>query len=181
MSRVGKVPVKVPSGVTVTIDKTKVLVQGQKGTLERTFSNLVAINEKDGELIVSPKKETKQARAMYGTTRAHLANMVQGVSEGWSKTLELVGTGYRAETNGTSLTLNVGYSHPVKFEAPKGITFKVEKTKITIEGSDKEAVTQLASLIRRVRPPEPYQGKGIKYDGEKIRRKAGKAAKAGGK
>ena len=134
----------------------------------------------DGNLLISSKDKSKLGRALYGTIRSLVSNMVKGVSQGWSKTLELVGTGYRAEVSGDTLVLSVGYSHPVKIEAPKGITFKVMKNEVTVEGVDKELVGQISARIREVKPPEPYKGKGISYKGEKIRRKAGKAAKAVG-
>jgi len=135
---------------------------------------------KDGNILVACQKETKEALSTFGTTRAILANMVKGVNQGWSKKLELVGTGYRAETDGKLLTLTVGFSHPVKVQAPENIAFKVEKMVVTVEGINKETVGQIAADIRSVKPPEPYKGKGIKYVDEIIRRKAGKAAKAAG-
>ena len=135
---------------------------------------------KEGFLSVIVQKQSPSATALHGTTRAILANAVLGVTDGWKKTLELIGAGYKVETNGQELTLNVGFSHPVKFKAPEGIAFKVEKTLITIEGKDKEIVGQVAATIRAIRPPEPYKGKGIKYQDEAIRRKAGKAVKTAG-
>lgn len=177
MSRIGKLPIIIPAGVTVAVEGNTVSVKGPKGELTRELSPVVAIKTGDGKLEVSVKKESELSSALWGTSRALIQNMVTGVVGGWSKKLELVGTGYRAETNGKSLTLAIGFSHPVKFEAPDGISFKVEKTDITIEGSDREVVGQTAARIRAVRPPEPYKGKGIKYKDEVIRRKAGKAAK----
>lgn len=170
----------IPEGVSAQIAGNEITIIGPKGTLAKKFSRKTLIEAKDGKIVVSIKKDTKTARADWGTVRAIIANMVDGVTEGWKKQLELVGTGYRAEVQGTTLVLTVGYSHPIKIEAPEGISFKVEKTIITIEGVDKELVGQLAANIREVRPPEPYKGKGIKYLDEIIRRKAGKAAKAVG-
>lgn len=177
MSRVGKVPVSIPNGVMVEVNHRTVKVVGPKGTLEREFPREIDVLVVDGAVVVKPKKTTDYARAMHGTVRAHIANMVKGVSEGWTKQIELVGTGYRAEVAGDTLTLNVGYSNPVKLKMPNGITGKVEKTVVTLEGFDKELVSWFADRTRFVRPPEPYKGKGIKYVGEVIRRKAGKAAK----
>lgn len=178
MSKVGKLPVELPEGVTVTVDSGDFIVKGPKGELKRTLPRTIEIEVKDNEAVVKPKNNTKETRALFGTTRAHLANMVTGVTEGWSKKLELVGTGYRAELRGNTLVLNVGFSHPIEFEAPEGISFKVEKSIVTIDGIDKEAVGLISANIRKVRPPEPYKGKGIRYEGEYVRRKAGKAAKA---
>ncbi len=178
MSRIGKLPVLIPNGVTVEVADRVVKVTGPKGTLTRSFPREVEVEVKDGNVLVSTKKTTDFARAMHGTIRAHIGNMVKGVSEGWVKALELVGTGYRAEISGDTLTLTVGFAHPVKMKLPQGISGKVEKTVVTLEGADKELVTWFASTARDVRPPEPYNGKGIKYVGEVIRRKAGKAAKS---
>lgn len=178
MSRIGKLPVTIPHGVTVEVLDREVKVTGPKGTLSRAFPREIGVEVKDGEVLVTNKKTTDFARAMHGTTRAHIGNMVKGVSEGWLKALELVGTGYRAEVSGDMLTLTVGFAHPVKMQIPKGISGKVEKTVVTLEGADKELLTWFASRAREVRPPEPYNGKGIKYVGEIIRRKAGKAAKS---
>jgi len=162
------------------VDGQKVKVSGPKGKLEREFAKGMHISMQDGKLNVSIKKEDKRLKALQGTTRALMQNMVQGVKDGWSKTVELVGTGYRAEVSGNTLTILIGFSHPVKFTAPEGVSFSVQKTEITIEGPDREVVGQIAASIRAVRPPEPYKGKGIKYKDEYIRRKAGKAAKAAG-
>ncbi len=180
MSKIGKQPVKLPEGVTAKITRDLVVVSGSKGSLERKLPHGFSVEEKDGFLTVKPQNNTYSLSPNYGTTRALLANMVTGVSVGWKKVLELVGAGYRAEIAGNSLSLSVGYSHPVKFEAPEGISIKVEKMLLTIEGADKEVVGQTAATIRNIRPPEPYKGKGIKYQDEIVRRKAGKAAKTAG-
>ncbi|KKQ37390.1 MAG: 50S ribosomal protein L6 [Candidatus Woesebacteria bacterium GW2011_GWA1_37_7] len=178
MSKIGKQPISIPEGVEVEINGATVKVTGSKGTLARKFSKFVEFKITDGQILVKPKGNSVSTRAKHGTTRSILANMVKGVSEGWTKTLELVGTGYRAEVSDATLILNVGYSHPIKVEAPEGIAFRVEKAEIFIEGIDKEIVGLIAANIRKVREPEPYKGKGIKYKDEVIRRKAGKAAKA---
>lgn len=180
MSKIGKQPITVPSGVTVEIVPGEVRITGPRGTLIRKVPAGLLIKFDSGVITVEPKSESKHVRALFGTIRSILANNVTGVSTGWKKQLELVGTGYRAETTGKSLTVNIGFSHPVKFEAPEGVSFTVEKSMITIEGPDREIVGQVAATIRAVRPPEPYQGKGIKYTGEVVRRKAGKAAKTAG-
>ena len=180
MSKIGKQLIKLPEGVTAKITGNVVVISGQRGSLERKLPHGFSVEEKDGFLTVKPQNNTYSLSPNYGTTRALLANMVMGVSTGWKKVLELVGAGYRAEVAGNSLSLNVGYSHPVKFEAPQGISLKVEKMLLTIEGADKEIVGQTAATIRNIRPPEPYKGKGIKYQDEVIRRKAGKAAKTVG-
>jgi large subunit ribosomal protein L6 len=178
MSKIGKQPVILPEGVKAEISGREVVINGPKGTLKRTIPKGIEISQKDNSLILEVKSE--ELNSIYGTTRVLIANMVKGVYEGWSKQLELVGTGYRAEVQGTTLVLTIGFSHPVKIEAPEGISFKVEKTIITVEGADKETVGQIAANIREVRPPEPYKGKGIKYIDEVIRRKAGKVTKAVG-
>lgn len=180
MSKIGKQPIEIPQGVSVVVDGTKVTVSGSKGTVEKKFTRKAVIEIKDNIVTVSIKKQTKASMSAWGAVRSIIASMVYGVNTGWAKELELVGTGYRAEVQGTTLVLSVGYSHPVKIEAPKGISFRVEKTFITVEGADKELVGQISANIRMVRPPEPYKGKGIKYKDEVIRRKAGKAAKTAG-
>lgn len=180
MSKIGKQPIRIPQGVEVNLEGQTVKVSGERGVLSLKLPKVVSLEiDKEGAIVKIVKKGSGNSD-LYGTTRAHVANMVSGVSTGWTKILELVGTGYRGETTGSKLTLNVGYSHPIVFEAPAGVSFKVEKTFITIEGPDKEVVGQVAANIRRVRPPEPYKGKGIKYKDEVIRRKAGKAAKTAG-
>ena len=177
MSRIGKKPVPVPSGVEVTINALNVKVKGPKGSLERTFRD-VGIEQAESELIVKQTRMDRQGRAFHGLARALLSNMVVGVSEGFTRKLEIVGTGYRAAVKGKSITLNVGYSHPVEIKLPEGITANVENnTLLTLEGTNNEQLGQLAATIRRVRPPEPYKGKGIRYQNERILRKAGKAGK----
>ncbi len=180
MSKIGKQLIKLPEGVIAKITGDVVAISGPKGSLERKLPHGFSVEEKDGFLTVKPQNNTFALSPNYGTTRALLANMVTGVSVGWKKVLELVGAGYRVEATGNNLSLSVGFSHPVKFEAPQGVSIKVEKMLITIEGADKEVVGQVAATIRGIRPPEPYKGKGIKYQDEIIRRKAGKAAKTAG-
>lgn len=178
MSKIGRLPIQIPSGVTVEILEKVVTVSGPKGKLVITINDLVTVKQEENNLIVSVSKDTKFARSIWGTTRKLIDNMVKGVSDGWSKQLELVGTGYRAEVQGKTLVLTVGYSHPIKIEAPVEVNFKVEKGIITVDGIDRAVVGQVSANIRGSRPPEPYKGKGVKYTTEIIRRKAGKAAKA---
>ena len=179
MSRIGRLPVVVPSGVQVNVQGPNVHVKGPKGELKRTFSSLVGIAMENGQVVITRNSDNSAERALHGTTRAVIANMVRGVSSGFSVVLEVEGVGYRAELEGKNLALFVGYSHPVKVEPPAGISFEVElKTRqIRVLGYDKEVVGQTAAEIRGIRPPEPYHGKGIRYAGEKVRRKAGKAGK----
>ena len=179
MSRIGRLPVAVPSGVQINVQGSDVHVKGPKGELKRTFSPLMSISLENGQVVVTRKSDNAEERALHGTTRAVIANMVHGVSSGFTVVLEVEGVGYRAEMNGKTLALHVGYSHPVKVEPPDGISFETDaKTRqIKVNGFDREAVGQMAAEIRGVRPPEPYHGKGIRYAGEKIRRKAGKAGK----
>ena len=178
MSRIGKKPVLVPAGVTVTVDNTTVTVKGPKGELTRTFSELISIKEEGEELLVVRNDDTTDSNAQQGLTRTLLHNMVVGVSEGFEKKLELTGVGYRATLKGKGLDLSLGYSHPVIFACPENISFEVpDNTHITVKGISKEQVGQVAAEIRMKRPPEPYKGKGIHYEGEHIRRKLGKAAK----
>ena len=178
MARFGKLPLTIPAGVSIEVNQNLIKVIGPKGTLEKTLPG-VTLEQKDGVLEVKAKSGNKQSISMQGTTRSHLANMVKGVTEGWSKTLEIVGAGYRGEVRGNQLVLNIGYSHPVIVDAPQGIAFKLEKSIVTVEGIDKDMVGQVAANVRAVRKPEPYKGKGIKYTDEIVRRKAGKqAAKA---
>lgn len=178
MSKIGKQPVIIPAGVTVEVNGHTVKVTGPKGILEKHFPPEISVAVSEGKVQVSAKGSGKYVMSLFGTTRALINNDVKGVSEGWFKKLELVGTGFKAEVIGKEISLIVGYNHPVKIEAPEGITFKVEKTIITVEGTNREIVGQVAADIRGVRPPEPYKGKGIKYVDEIIRRKAGKAAAA---
>jgi large subunit ribosomal protein L6 len=176
MSRIGKKPIPVPEGVDITLDGNAVRVKGPKGTLERTFRPEVDITLEDGELKVTRRSDAKRDRAFHGLSRALLANMVTGVTDGFSKTLEIVGVGYRAEMKDKALAISVGYSHPVDYPQPAGITITTPSpTVIVVEGIDRQQVGQVAAEIRSVRPPEPYKGKGIRYRGEHVRRKAGKA------
>jgi large subunit ribosomal protein L6 len=179
VSRIGRLPVAVPSGVQVNVQGSDVHVKGPKGELKRTFSSLVNIALENGQVVITRKSDNPRERALHGTTRAVIANMVHGVSSGFDVVLQVEGVGYRAEMQGKDLALFVGYSHPVKMEPPTGISFEVDqKTRqIKVLGYDREVVGQTAAEIRGVRPPEPYHGKGIRYAGEKIRRKAGKAGK----
>ena len=178
MSRIGKKPVVIPAGVTVTVDGTNVKVQGPKGELERSFSDLVMIEREGEEVLVSRVDESTASNAQQGLTRTLIHNMVVGVSEGFEKKLELTGVGYRVMLKGKDLELSLGYSHPVIYAAPDGISFEVaDNTHITVKGISQEKVGQVAAEIRMKRPPEPYKGKGIHYLGEHIRRKLGKAAK----
>ena len=179
MSRIGRLPVDVPNGVQVNVQGSDVHVKGPKGEIKRSFSSLIDIALEDGQVVIKRKSDNATERALHGTTRAVIANMVQGVSSGFEIVLQVEGVGYRAELQGKDLALFVGYSHPVKMEPPTGITFEVDqKTRqIKVQGYDREVVGQTAAEVRRVRPPEPYHGKGIRYAGEKIRRKAGKAGK----
>jgi len=175
MSRVGKNPVPIPQGVTVDVAGGMATVKGKLGTLTLPISKNVEISVADGKAVVKPLSESQDARIMWGTTRANLRNMVDGVSKGYSKALEINGVGYRASVQGKNLQLQMGYSHDVLYPIPEGITIKCEKpTAVLISGYDKQKVGQVAAEIRAVRPPEPYKGKGIKYDTEKILRKEGK-------
>ena len=179
MSRIGQMPVVVPSGVDVKIKGSHVQVKGPKGELQHTFPADMAISLDKGEVIVKRPSDEPSHRALHGMTRALINNMVVGVSDGFAKVLEVNGVGYRAELEGKNLVLNVGFSHPVEIEPPEGIEFEVdERTRqITVKGYDKQVVGHVAANVRKVRPPEPYKGKGIKYLDERIRRKAGKAGK----
>ncbi len=179
MSRVGKMPIVLPKGVEVRIEGSTVTVKGPKGELSRDVVPEVRLELKDGQLLVSRDSDQPRHRAMHGLTRSLLANMVAGVSDGFAKTLEMQGVGYRAQMQGRDLVLAVGYSHPVQVPPPPGIEFDVEGTsRITVRGINKELVGQVAADVRKIRPPEPYKGKGIRYLGEYVRRKAGKAGKA---
>jgi len=179
MSRIGNEPIEMPSGVETTVGENVVTVKGPKGTLTQTFDPRLSVSVEDGVITVARENDERQARALHGLTRALIANMVAGVSTGYTKELKAVGVGYRAALKGTTLELLVGFSHPVAIEAPDGITFEVpEQTKIIVSGIDKQLVGQVAANIRGVRPPEPYKGKGIRYVDEHVRRKAGKAGVA---
>ena len=178
MSRIGKKPVTIPAGVTVTVEDNFVTVKGPKGQLSRQFSKELTINQTEGELTVERPSDNKVHRALHGTTRSVLANMVEGVTNGYAKTLEMVGVGYRAAKSGNKLTLSVGKSHPVEILPEEGIEFEVPApTQIVVKGINKERVGQMAAEIRSVRVPEPYKGKGIRYQGERVRRKEGKTGK----
>ncbi|MBQ9041880.1 MAG: 50S ribosomal protein L6 [Eggerthellaceae bacterium] len=178
MSRIGKMPITVPAGVTVTIDGTSVTAKGPKGELSRTFRPFVTI-EQDGDTItVNRIDDSRDAKAQHGLVRTLIANMVEGVSAGFSKKLQLIGVGYRAALKGKDLEMQLGYSHPVLVKCPEGITFECpQPTEIIVSGPSKEQVGQVAADIRKWRKPEPYKGKGIRYEGEYVRRKLGKAAK----
>ncbi|MBM3128053.1 MAG: 50S ribosomal protein L6 [Chloroflexi bacterium] len=180
MSRIGKMPVKIPTGVKVNIEGATVAITGPKGELKQTFDPNLEIKTHDGQIVVTPP-DAPGYDALHGLTRALLNNMVQGVTDGYKRSLEIEGVGYRAELQGKSLVLAVGLSHQITVEPPAGITFTVDKSQrlFTIEGTDKQLVGELAAKIRLMRPPEPYKGKGIRYQGERLRRKAGKAGKVG--
>lgn len=177
MSRIGKQPVPIPAKVEVKIDGQEVTVKGPKGTLTQTFTPEVEITVEDGKVILTRKGDARHQRELHGLSRALLANMVTGVSSGFRRSLQIEGVGYRAEMEGKTLVLYVGYSHNIKLEPEQNITFTAERTLIHIDGIDKAQVGQIAANIRKLRPPEPYLGKGIRYEGEVIRRKAGKAGK----
>jgi large subunit ribosomal protein L6 len=179
MSRIGKQPITIPTGVTVTVDKQLVTVTGPKGTLTLTVPFKINVEVKDNQVIVTRVSEDKKIKACHGATRAHIHNMVTGVQTPWTKELEIKGTGYKASVNGNKLKVLAGFIHPVEITAPVGIEFQVpEETKIVVIGTDRMVVGQVASNIRKIRPPEPYKGKGIRYVNEFIKLKAGKKAKA---
>ena len=179
MSRIGRLPIEIPGGVQVDVDGLEVRVKGPKGEMKRSFSQLIDIKKENNTLTIARNSEDPAERALHGTTRAVIANMIHGVSKGFEVVLQVEGVGYRAEMEGKNLALFVGYSHPVKMEPPAGVSFETEaKTRlIKVLGFDKELVGQVAANIRKVRPPEPYHGKGLRYLGERVRRKAGKAGK----
>jgi large subunit ribosomal protein L6 len=175
MSRIGQQPIGLPKGVEVTVDGATVRVKGPKGELTQRVRPEIAVKVEDGQVVVTRSSDAKQHRAFHGLTRALLANMVEGVTEGYRRSLEIVGVGYRADKRGNTLVLNVGYSHEVKYPEPEGISITTpSQTQIVVEGIDKQRVGQVAAELRAVRPPEPYKGKGIRYQGEQVRRKAGK-------
>ena len=175
MSRLGKLPVEIPSGVTATVNGALLSIKGPKGELSFNVPETVTLSHEDNALTVKPSDETKKARAMWGTARAHILNMVNGVSNGFTKNLELVGVGYRAQAQGNKLNLSLGFSHPVVYSVPEGITVETpSQTEIVIRGSDKQVVGQVAAEIRGVRPPEPYKGKGVRYANERVRIKEAK-------
>jgi large subunit ribosomal protein L6 len=179
MSRIGKLPVPVPSGVEVTINGQRVDVTGPKGALSHTVAAPITVSrQEDGAIAVARPDDERESRALHGLSRSLIANMVTGVTDGYAKTMEIVGTGYRVTAKGSDLEFALGFSHPVPVSAPEGITFRVEApTRFVIEGIDKQKVGEVAANIRRLRRPDPYKGKGVRYQGENIRRKAGKAGK----
>lgn len=177
MSRIGKLPIAIPSGVTITIDPEEITVAGSKGTLKQFTMPGVSVKQEDQEIIVTRDNDQPKNRAKHGLMRALINNMVVGVSEGFSKKLEINGVGYRVASQGTDLKLNVGFSHDVIYKVPQGITAAVEQNTITVSGIDKQQVGQVAAEIRALKKPEPYKGKGIKYEGERIIRKSGKSGK----
>lgn len=177
MSRIGKLPIDVPSGVSVDIKGNLVTIKGPKGTLSRTLRPEIGVSQQDGRLVVTRGGEDKQSRSLHGLSRTLVANMVEGVTNGYTKTLEIVGVGYRASLQGRKLILALGYSHPVEINPPDGIEFVVEEkaNRVHVKGIDRQLVGDIAADVRFKRPPEPYKGKGVKYQGEVIRRKVGKA------
>lgn len=179
MSRIGRLPIEVPSGVDINIDGAYVKVKGPKGELEFTFNPEMLIKKEDGMIVVERPSDQPMHRALHGTTRSVLDNMIVGVSKGFERVLEIEGVGYRAELDGKNLIINAGFSHPVVVEPPEGISFDVDMKvrQIKVSGYDKQVVGQVAANIRKLRPPEPYKGKGIRYQGEYVRRKPGKAGK----
>ena len=181
MSRIGQAPIPVPDGVSVSVVGSSVTINGPRGELQRALPEKIEVSQVDGELQVTRASEQREVRALHGLVRSLLYNMVVGVTQGFEKKLEIAGVGYRASKQGNDLEVLVGFSHPVRKKAPAGIEFEVPApTRITVKGIDKELVGQVAAEIRAIRKPEPYKGKGIRYEGEHIRRKAGKAAKAAG-
>ena len=182
MSRIGRLPIAVPSTVDVTIDGRHLTVTGPKGTLSRDLHPDISVKRDENDLVVTRPTEQKTHKQLHGLTRTLVNNMVVGVTDGYRKGLEITGVGYRATLNGRKLTLNLGYSHPIEIDPPEGISFEVENpTRLAVVGIDKELVGQIAAKVRSTRKPEPYKGKGVRYAGEQIRRKAGKAGKVGGK
>jgi large subunit ribosomal protein L6 len=182
MSRIGKKPVPVPKGVTVSIDGQTVKVKGPRGELTRTLNQAISVAMENDEVTVARPSDENEHRALHGLSRTLVANMVEGVTNGYRKGIEITGVGYRAAKVGNKLQLNLGYSHPIEIDPPAGISFEVENpTRLAVVGIDKELVGQIAARVRATRKPEPYKGKGVRYAGERIRRKAGKAGKIGGK
>ncbi|KAB1640952.1 50S ribosomal protein L6 [Gulosibacter chungangensis] len=178
MSRIGRLPIQIPAGVEVKIDGADVAVKGPKGELSLTIASPIEASVEDGQVLVTRPNDERDSRSLHGLTRTLIFNNIVGVTEGYKKSLEVVGTGYRVQAKGTSLEFALGFSHPVSFDAPEGITFAVEgQNKITVSGINKQQVGETAANIRKIRPPEPYKGKGIRYEGEHVRRKAGKAGK----
>jgi large subunit ribosomal protein L6 len=181
MSRIGRLPITIPQGVTVTVADSLATVKGPKGELKQQIMSDVSISQVEDKVIVARANESQKARALHGLTRTLLSNMVTGVSKGWTKDLEIVGTGYRAALQGQKLNLSLGFSHPVLIEPLPGVSFLVAGNKVTVSGIDKQLVGEMAAIVRQKRKPEPYKGKGVRYAGEVVRRKAGKAKKAGAK
>lgn len=179
MSRIGKKTIPLPLGVTVEVSGSVVRVKGPRGSLSRVLHETIGADIMDGNIVITPRRSMKKTEALWGLTRALVANMVEGVAKGFEKKLDFEGIGYRAALEGTTLVLQLGFSHPVRVEAPAGIAFSVERNTITIGGIDCELVGQVSAGIRKLKPPEPYKGKGIRYRGEVIRRKAGKKASTG--
>lgn len=178
MSRIGKLPIPVPAGVEVKIDGSNVEVKGPKGTLSLTVASPITVALEDGNVVVTRPDDERTSRSLHGLTRTLIANQVTGVTQGFSKGLEIVGTGYRVTAKGSDIEFALGYSHPILVQPPQGITFTVEgNTKVTVSGIDKQAVGEVAANIRKLRKPEPYKGKGVRYAGEVVRRKAGKSGK----
>lgn len=182
MSKIGKLPIPVGNGVTIQVQNGEATVTGPKGTMSMPVPAGINIVQEEGRLVLTAdNKEDRRVRSMYGLTRAQLANLVKGVDTGFEKKLEITGVGYRATMQGTDLVLSLGFAHPVKFKPLEGVTLSVADNVITVAGNDKSQVGEMAAVIRAAKPPEPYKGKGLRYSGEKVRRKAGKAAKAAGK
>ena len=178
MSRIGKSPVPIPDKVSVSLNGLAVTVKGPKGELNRTLPSGVSVDQEGQTLVITPTNQTRRSRERHGLCRTLVANMVQGVSQGFSRKLEIVGVGYRAQVQGRKLVVNAGYSHPIEMVPPEGVSFTVENnTTVIVTGTDKELVGNEAAKVRNIRPPEPYKGKGIKYEGERILRKAGKSGK----
>ncbi|NDU74236.1 50S ribosomal protein L6 [Actinomadura sp. DSM 109109] len=178
MSRIGRLPISVPSGVEVKLEGREVTVKGPKGTLSHTVPEPIEVSQEDGKLVVSRPNDINKVRGLHGLTRTLINNMVVGVTDGYKKTLVIQGVGYRVVAKGKNVEFSLGYSHPIPFEAPEGITFTVERpTQLVVEGIDKQLVGEIAARIRKLRKPDPYKGKGVRYEGEQIRRKVGKAGK----
>lgn len=177
MSRIGKIPVEIPAGVEVNINGQDVSVKGPKGTLTMSVASPITAKVDGSTVVVSRPDDERESRSLHGLTRTLIANMVEGVTNGYSKVLEIQGTGYRVNQKGAGLEFQLGFSHPVNVEPPEGITFKVEGNRVTVEGISKEQVGEVAANLRKIRPPEPYKGKGVRYLGENVRRKVGKAGK----
>lgn len=178
MSRIGRLPIDIPTGVDIKVDGSAVTVKGPKGELQLTVASPIEVKLEDNQIVVSRPDDERESRSLHGLTRTLIANNIVGVTEGYSKGLEIVGTGYRVQQNGSSLEFALGFSHPVTVDPPAGITFTVDgNTKLTVHGIDKQAVGEVAANIRKLRKPEPYKGKGVRYAGEVVRRKAGKSGK----